>query len=112
MTGVAAASCHADSGGRAYGQEVIDILLQVMEKDRDKLVVILAGYKDRMDEFFECHPGMNSRIAHHLDFAAYGVDEHRLATDPHRSWTRDDLMRLEPLDILADLPAVAGPPQD
>jgi probable Rubsico expression protein CbbX len=58
-----------------YGQEAIDILLQVMENDRDKLVVILAGYKDRMDEFFGSNPGMSSRIAHHLDFAAYGLDE-------------------------------------
>jgi len=58
-----------------YGQECIDILLQVMENDRDKLVVILAGYKDRMDEFFESNPGMSSRIAHHIDFAAYGLDE-------------------------------------
>jgi probable Rubsico expression protein CbbX len=145
---------------RDYGQEVIDILLQVMENDRDKLVVILAGYKDRMDEFFQVNPGMNSRIAHHLDFAPYEMDElvsigrvmleqsayylsdeaeltfreyltwrraqpefanarsvrneleharlrhaHRLATDVHRNWTRDDLMRLEPEDILADLPA-------
>ncbi len=47
-----------------YGQEVIDILLQVMENERDKLVVILAGYKDRMDEFFGSNPGMSSRIAH------------------------------------------------
>ena len=139
-----------------YGQEAIDILLQVMENERDKLVVILAGYKDRMDEFFESNPGMSSRIAHHLDFAAYELDElrrhrrgscwsrpattcpprprrrsahyltrrmseprfanarsvrnelerarlrhaHRLASDPHRGWTRDDLMRLEPSDIL------------
>jgi len=58
-----------------YGQECIDILLQVMENDRDKLVVILAGYKDRMDEFFECNPGMSSRIAHHIDFAPYDLDE-------------------------------------
>jgi probable Rubsico expression protein CbbX len=58
-----------------YGQECIDILLQVMENDRDKLVVILAGYKDRMDEFFESNPGMSSRIAHHLDFAPYTLDE-------------------------------------
>jgi probable Rubsico expression protein CbbX len=58
-----------------YGQECVDILLQVMENDRDKFVVILAGYKDRMDEFFECNPGMSSRIAHHLDFAAYELDE-------------------------------------
>jgi probable Rubsico expression protein CbbX len=58
-----------------YGQECIDILLQVMENDRDKLVVILAGYKDRMDKFFESNPGMSSRIAHHLDFAPYRLDE-------------------------------------
>jgi len=144
------------SDSKDYGQEVIDILLQVMENERDKLVVILAGYKDRMDEFFGSNPGMSSRIAHHLDFAAYELDEltdigqlmlgqaryylsteaeiafreyltiqmqqprfanarsvrnelerarlrhaHRLASDLHRSWTRDDLMRLEPADILA-----------
>jgi len=58
-----------------YGQECIDILLQVMENDRDKLLVILAGYKDRMDVFFESNPGMHSRIAHHLDFAPYKLDE-------------------------------------
>jgi probable Rubsico expression protein CbbX len=58
-----------------YGQECIDILLQVMENNRDKLVVILAGYQDRMDEFFESNPGMSSRIAHHLDFAPYQLDE-------------------------------------
>ena len=58
-----------------YGQECIEILLQVMENDRDKLVVILAGYADRMDEFFESNPGMSSRIAHHLDFAPYTMDE-------------------------------------
>lgn len=140
-----------------YGQEAIDILLQVMENDRDKLVVILAGYQDRMDEFFTSNPGMNSRIAHHLDFSAYELDEltaigrlmlgrssyylseeaeaalreyltrqmadpqfanarsvrnelerarlrhaHRLASDLYRHWTRDDLMRLEPADILSD----------
>jgi probable Rubsico expression protein CbbX len=58
-----------------YGQEAIDILLQVMENHRDKLVVILAGYKDRMDEFFSSNPGMSSRLAHHLDFAAYQLSE-------------------------------------
>jgi probable Rubsico expression protein CbbX len=138
-----------------YGQECIDILIQVMENERDKLVVILAGYKDRMDNFFESNPGMSSRIAHHLDFAEYEVDEllaigrlmldrssyylsdeaeavfrdhlsarmrqprfsnarsvrndlegarlrhaYRLAADPARQWTKDDLMRLEPTDIL------------
>ena len=138
-----------------YGQECIDILLQVMENDRDKLVVILAGYRDRMDEFFESNPGMSSRIAHHLDFAPYTLDElmaigramldrwsyylsgeaetafreyltlrmaqprfanarsvrnelerarlrhaFRLAAELDRSWTKDDIMRLEPADIL------------
>jgi probable Rubsico expression protein CbbX len=58
-----------------YGQECVEILLQVMENDRDRLVVILAGYKDRMDVFFESNPGMSSRIAHHLDFAPYSLDE-------------------------------------
>ncbi|HXP55064.1 MAG TPA: AAA family ATPase [Streptosporangiaceae bacterium] len=58
-----------------FGQEAIGILLQVMENDRDKLVVILAGYKDRMDEFFSSNPGMSSRIAHHLDFADYELGE-------------------------------------
>jgi len=56
---------------RDYGQEAIEILLQVMENQRDDLVVILAGYKDRMDTFFRCNPGMTSRIAHHLDFPDY-----------------------------------------
>jgi len=60
---------------RDYGQEAIEILLQVMENHRDDLVVILAGYKDRMDTFFQSNPGMASRIAHHIDFPDYGVDE-------------------------------------
>ncbi len=130
-----------------------------MENNRDKLVVILAGYRDRMDEFFESNPGMSSRIAHHLDFAPYTLDEllaignsmldrssyflspeaqlafrdyltlrmgqprfanarsvrnvrnelersrlrhaYRLAADPELSRTKDDLMRLEPADILS-----------
>jgi probable Rubsico expression protein CbbX len=139
-----------------YGQECIDILLQVMENDRDKLVVILAGYQDRMDQFFESNPGMSSRIAHHLDFAPYTLNEllaignamlarssyylspeaelafrdyltirmeqprfanarsvrnelersrlrhaHRLAADPEASRSKDDLMRIEPADIMA-----------
>jgi probable Rubsico expression protein CbbX len=138
-----------------YGQECIDILMQVMENERDSLVVILAGYKDRMDQFFESNPGMSSRIAHHLDFAAYELNEllaigelmldqssyylsveavaafrdylalqmkeprfanarsvrnalegarlrhaYRLAAEPERDWSKDDLMRLEPRDIL------------
>ena len=60
---------------RDYGAESIEILLQVMENNRDDLVVILAGYKDRMDQFFQSNPGMSSRIAHHLDFPDYSVDE-------------------------------------
>ncbi|KAF0192623.1 MAG: CbbX protein [Gammaproteobacteria bacterium] len=60
---------------RDYGQESIEILLQVMENNRDDLVVILAGYKDRMDTFFNSNPGMRSRIAHHVDFPDYSVDE-------------------------------------
>ena len=60
---------------RDYGQEAIEILLQVMENQRDDLVVILAGYKDRMDTFFQSNPGMSSRIAHHLDFPDYGHSE-------------------------------------
>ncbi len=60
---------------RDYGQEAIEILLQVMENQRDDLVVILAGYKDRMDTFFQSNPGMASRIAHHIDFPDYSVDE-------------------------------------
>jgi probable Rubsico expression protein CbbX len=60
---------------RDYGQEAIEILLQVMENQRDDLVVILAGYKDRMDTFFQSNPGMSSRIAHHLDFPDYTPHE-------------------------------------
>ena len=60
---------------RDYGAESIEILLQVMENNRDDLVVILAGYKDRMDKFFNSNPGMRSRIAHHVDFPDYTPDE-------------------------------------
>jgi probable Rubsico expression protein CbbX len=147
---------YRENDSKDYGQEAIEILLQVMENDRDKLVVILAGYKDRMDTFFSSNPGMSSRIAHHLDFAAYGLDElvaigrgmlgearyylspeaeqtfreylirrreqprfanarsvrnelerarlrhaRRLAADPQVSRSRDDLMRIEPADLLS-----------
>ncbi len=60
---------------RDYGAESIEILLQVMENNRDDLVVILAGYKDRMDKFFHSNPGMRSRVAHHIDFPDYSADE-------------------------------------
>ena len=147
-------SLYRADDSRDYGQECVDILLQVMENDRDNLVVILAGYKDRMDRFFESNPGMRSRVAHHLDFAAYDPDEllaigqlildrssyylsdeatvafrdylllqmpdphfgnarsvrnaleearlrhaYRLSADPHRPWSKDDLMRIEASDI-------------
>jgi len=68
-------SLYRSDDSRDYGQECVDILMQVMENDRNNLVVILAGYKDRMDRFFESNPGMRSRVAHHLDFAAYEPDE-------------------------------------
>ena len=60
---------------RDYGQEAIEILLQIMENQRDDLVVILAGYKDRMETFFQSNPGVSSRIAHHLDFPDYTREE-------------------------------------
>jgi probable Rubsico expression protein CbbX len=66
---------HRPENERDYGQEAIEILLQVMENDRDRLVVILAGYKDRMDEFFASNPGMASRVAHHIDFPDYTPEE-------------------------------------
>jgi probable Rubsico expression protein CbbX len=151
-------SLHRAEDSRDYGQECVEILMQVMENERSSLVVILAGYKDRMDKFFESSPGMKSRIAHHLDFAAYSTDEllaigrlmidrssyylsdeamavfrdylslhrtdsdfanartvrnaleaarlrhaFRLASEPDRPWSMDDLMRLERSDLLADL---------
>ena len=60
---------------RDYGAEAIEILLQVMENQRDELVVILAGYKEPMDTFYESNPGLSSRIANHIDFPDYSVEE-------------------------------------
>jgi len=60
---------------RDYGQEAIEILMQVMENQRDDLVVIFAGYKGRMDTFFQSNPGLGSRVAHHIDFPDYTVEE-------------------------------------
>ena len=60
---------------RDYGQEAIEILLQSMENQREDLVVILAGYKDRMERFFQSNPGLSSRIAHHIDFPDYSDEE-------------------------------------
>jgi probable Rubsico expression protein CbbX len=60
---------------RDYGQEAIEILLQAMENQRADLVVILAGYADRMETFFGANPGFRSRIAHHIDFPDYTTEE-------------------------------------
>jgi probable Rubsico expression protein CbbX len=60
---------------RDYGSEAIEILLQVMEASREDLVVIFAGYKDRMDVFYRSNPGLSSRVANHIDFPDYGAEE-------------------------------------
>jgi len=60
---------------RDYGQEAIEILLQVMEADRDDLVVVLAGYRDRMETFFRSNPGLGSRVAHHIHFPDFDIKE-------------------------------------
>jgi probable Rubsico expression protein CbbX len=158
---------HRAENAQDYGKEVIEILLQMMENDRDKIVLILAGYKDRMDAFFEVNPGMRSRIAHHLDFADYDLEElesigelmlgqssyylsdeavkvlrdflgvrmnqpkfahgrtvrnaleraeflhaSRLIADAERPWSRDDLMRLEDVDLIPVLVAAQDVGQD
>jgi probable Rubsico expression protein CbbX len=66
---------HRPENERDYGQEAIEILLQVMENKRDDLVVILAGYEDRMDTFFTSNPGFRSRVAHHIHFPDYAIEE-------------------------------------
>merc|ERR1711871_215909 len=60
---------------RDYGQESIEILLNVMEEEKDNIIIIMAGYKDKMDRFYSFIPGMSSRIGNHIDFPNYGVDE-------------------------------------
>jgi probable Rubsico expression protein CbbX len=60
---------------RDYGAEAIEILLQVMENNRDDLVVIFAGYKDKMDVFYQSNPGLSSRVANHIDFPDYTAPE-------------------------------------
>jgi probable Rubsico expression protein CbbX len=60
---------------RDYGAEAIEILLQVMEGNRDDLVVIFAGYKERMDIFYQSNPGLSSRVANHIDFPDYSASE-------------------------------------
>ena len=66
---------HRPGNERDYGGEAIEILLQAMEDHRDDLVVVLAGYADRMATFFEANPGMQSRVAHHVDFPDFSADE-------------------------------------
>jgi probable Rubsico expression protein CbbX len=66
---------HRQENERDYGQEAIEVLLQVMESERHNLVVVMAGYRDRMEEFFRANPGMGSRVAHHIHFPDYDVDE-------------------------------------
>ncbi len=85
---------------RDYGQEAIEILLQVMENNRDDLVVILAGYKDRMDTFFKSNPGMSSRIAHHIDFPDYSEHElltiaEKMVSQMHYALTADAILALQ-----------------
>jgi hypothetical protein len=158
-------SLFRDDDARDYGQECVDILMQVMENHRHQLVVIMAGYKDRMETLFESNPGMRSRLAHHLDFADYQADEllaigelmlgksnyylsaeataalrgylaeerrqpdfanarsvrntlefarlrhaYRLTAEPDRPWSKDDLMRLEPADVLPGTAVPVGGP--
>jgi probable Rubsico expression protein CbbX len=66
---------HRQENERDYGQEAVEVLLQVMESERQNLVVVMAGYRDRMEEFFVANPGMGSRVAHHIEFPDYDVDE-------------------------------------
>ena len=78
---------------RDYGQETVEMLLQVMENDRQDLVVIMAGYKGHMDRFFSDVPGLSSRIAHHIDFPDYSVQE---LMDIARLMTESQRYRLSP----------------
>src|ERR1019366_2630572 len=66
---------HRQENERDYGQEAVEVLLQVMESERQNMVVVMAGYEDRMEEFFQANPGMGSRVAHHIHFPDYDVDE-------------------------------------
>jgi probable Rubsico expression protein CbbX len=66
---------HRPENERDYGQEAIEVLLQAMETHREEFVVVMAGYKEPMSDFFLANPGMGSRIAHHIDFPDYTPDE-------------------------------------
>ena len=88
---------HRQENERDYGQEAVEVLLQVMESDRQDLVVVMAGYQDRMEEFFQANPGMGSRVAHHIHFPDYDVDElleiARLMVDRQGYAMSDDAVR-------------------
>jgi probable Rubsico expression protein CbbX len=88
---------------RDYGPEAIEMLLQVMENQRNDLVVILAGYKDRMNTFFQANPGFHSRIAHHLDFTDYTLEELMAIAElmlRKQQYTFDDESRLTFVEYL------------
>jgi len=66
---------HRPQNERDYGQEAIEVLLQVMESERQNLVVVMAGYAEPMEDFFQANPGMGSRVAHHIHFPDYAAGE-------------------------------------
>ena len=99
---------------RDYGAEAIEILLQVMENQREDLVVIFAGYKDRMDSFYESNPGLSSRVANHIDFPDYTpeellqIGELMLEEQQYRMTDSAKASLLEYVDKRKDLPLFAN----
>ena len=99
---------------RDYGAEAIEILLQVMENQREDLVVIFAGYKDRMDSFYESNPGLSSRVANHIDFPDYTpeellqIGELMLEEQQYRMTDSAKAALLEYVDKRKDLPLFAN----
>ena len=99
---------------RDYGAEAIEILLQVMENQREDLVVIFAGYKDRMDSFYESNPGLASRVANHIDFPDYTSDELlkigrlMLEEQQYRLTQEGEVLLLEYLDRRKERPLFAN----
>ena len=99
---------------RDYGAEAIEILLQVMENQREDLVVIFAGYKDRMDSFYESNPGLSSRVANHIDFPDYTSEELLqiarllLEEQQYRMTTTAEVALLDYIDKRRQLPLFAN----
>lgn len=60
---------------RDYGSEAIELILQVMENQREDLIFVFSGGKDKIDNFFNSNPGISSRIGNHVDFLDYNTDE-------------------------------------